>query len=388
MGFANIGQLPYNYKDQVSTVSALPTLGNAIGDLRTVQDTGIPYYWDGSAWQSLAGGGGGGGITALTGDVTASGSGSVPATVVSAGGGTGPFDSGRITTSPTDPNSMSPTIAEILTAAGGNSASQNNNLDDFLAIELASTPTPGSGGNPVSAYIVTGFQINGSLNEVIDFVGFGSTPSTADYFVVSQGAQNGVYPAGAFFGVPAFGFLGGLVAVSDAGGWVLYQNYQSNQTLVSLGANNVGGTFSGMSGFPAVVVAAASSADSAMEIQVGITDFFNGTAITYNEQYHIEPSEHANGSSGAAFTIDLSTASAQAVTITANVTFTLSNPQTGGSYLLKLVQDVTGGWTYTWPGSVHWSGGTAPTGSGANKTDLINLYYDGSIYYGSYSLNY
>lgn len=44
--------------------------------------------WNGAAWAPAAASGGGGGITALTGDVTASGSGSVPATVTGVGGST------------------------------------------------------------------------------------------------------------------------------------------------------------------------------------------------------------------------------------------------------------------------------------------------------------
>ena len=111
------------------------------------------------------------------------------------------------------------------------------------------------------------------------------------------------------------------------------------------------------------------------------------TQVTFGN-YHLEPCENNAGSSGATLTLDLSTCSAQKVTVTANVTFTLSNPVTGGAYVLKLVQDATGSRTYTWPGTVKWSGGTAPTGSGANKVDLINLYWDGTNYFGTSSLNY
>lgn len=111
------------------------------------------------------------------------------------------------------------------------------------------------------------------------------------------------------------------------------------------------------------------------------------TQVTFGN-YHLEPCENNAGNSSTAITLDLSTCSAQKVTMTGNATFTLSNPVTGGVYVLKLVQDATGSRTYTWPGTVKWSGGTGPTGSGASKTDLINLYWDGTNYYGSSSLNY
>jgi len=108
----------------------------------------------------------------------------------------------------------------------------------------------------------------------------------------------------------------------------------------------------------------------------------------YKGTYRMDPHEYDAGNSSTAITINWTNGSAQKVTMTDNVTFTLSNPVTGGTYVLKLVQDGTGGRTYTWPGTVSWSGGTSPTGSGASKTDIVNLYWDGTKYYGSFSLNY
>lgn len=113
----------------------------------------------------------------------------------------------------------------------------------------------------------------------------------------------------------------------------------------------------------------------------------NGSSLIYGN-YVMNPQEYNNGNSGTAITINLGRASAQKVTMNNNCTFTLSSPQVGGSYVLKLVQDATGSRTATWPGSVLWPGGVAPTLSGANKTDLINLYFDGTNYLGSFSLNY
>jgi hypothetical protein len=112
-----------------------------------------------------------------------------------------------------------------------------------------------------------------------------------------------------------------------------------------------------------------------------------GTSVVVNG-YHVEASETSAGSSGSAITLDFATASNQFVTMTANCTFTFSNPVAGGNYTLRLLQDSTGGWTYTWPSNVRWMGGSAPTGSTANKTDIIDFYYDGTYYYGVANLNY
>lgn len=80
-GYINIGPLsPGSWRTPVGNSSLLPMTGNTIGDAIVVQSSGDLYIWSGSAWV-VNGGGGGGGITTLTGDVTASGTGTVAATV-------------------------------------------------------------------------------------------------------------------------------------------------------------------------------------------------------------------------------------------------------------------------------------------------------------------
>lgn len=65
------------------------------------------------------------------------------------------------------------------------------------------------------------------------------------------------------------------------------------------------------------------------------------------------------------------------VTMSASITtLTFSAiPAAGRVYNLTLFlnQDATGGRTIIWPASVRWPGGTAPTLSAANKTDVITL---------------
>ena len=71
-----------------------------------------------------------------------------------------------------------------------------------------------------------------------------------------------------------------------------------------------------------------------------------------------------NGTSGSTATIDLEDGNFHKVTLTANCTFTFSNPPatgTAGSFTLFLVQDGTGSRTVTWPGTVDWAAATAPT---------------------------
>ncbi len=60
--------------------------------------------------------------------------------------------------------------------------------------------------------------------------------------------------------------------------------------------------------------------------------------------------------------------------------FTFANPGTGGIYVLVLKQPAGGAaGTITWPGTVLWSGGVAPTLTVTNgKVDVIEFYYDGT----------
>ena len=98
-----------------------------------------------------------------------------------------------------------------------------------------------------------------------------------------------------------------------------------------------------------------------------------------------------SGNSSTAQTIDWSTANVRKSTLTDNCTYTFTAPGTGaGVLVLEVAQDATGSRTVTWPGTVHWSGGTAPTlTTTASKVDIFTFYYNGTTYFGVTSgLNY
>lgn len=53
---------------------------------------------------------------------------------------------------------------------------------------------------------------------------------------------------------------------------------------------------------------------------------------------------------------------------------TFPAPQAGMSFTVELVQDATGGRTVTWPASVKWPAGTAPTlTTAASKADVFSF---------------
>lgn len=97
-----------------------------------------------------------------------------------------------------------------------------------------------------------------------------------------------------------------------------------------------------------------------------------------------------SGNSGSTKTIDWSLAHTQLSTLTASCTYTFSNPVAGDVYILYCKQGGTGSFTVTWPGSVIWSGGTAPTlTTTVGKIDIITFTYDGTSFRGVTSgLNY
>ena len=101
-------------------------------------------------------------------------------------------------------------------------------------------------------------------------------------------------------------------------------------------------------------------------------------AIKTKAQYNV-------GNSGSASTINWTNGPAQLITLTGNVTLTFSNPESGAAYVIKIATG-SGSYTVTWPNAVKWPGGTAPTITiSASATDLINLYYDGTNYLGTFA---
>ena len=68
-----------------------------------------------------------------------------------------------------------------------------------------------------------------------------------------------------------------------------------------------------------------------------------------------------------------------------NETFTFTAPAQSGTFILKLTQDSVGSRLATWPASVKWPAGTAPTLTTTATTgvDIIHFVFDGTNYYGT-----
>ena len=102
---------------------------------------------------------------------------------------------------------------------------------------------------------------------------------------------------------------------------------------------------------------------------------------TINDGY---TEETATANTSTAYTIDLANGTLQVLTLTGSCTFTFPTATAGKSFTLFLKQDATGSRTVTWPASVKWPSGTAPTiTSTASKGDKFVFTADGTYWWGS-----
>jgi hypothetical protein len=85
----------------------------------------------------------------------------------------------------------------------------------------------------------------------------------------------------------------------------------------------------------------------------------------------------AHGNLGATETIDTANGNYHWGTLNANCTFTFTTIVDTAErwFTLELIEDGTGGWTVTWPGSVVWLGGTVPTHTTTAGTTTIYAFF-------------
>lgn len=107
--------------------------------------------------------------------------------------------------------------------------------------------------------------------------------------------------------------------------------------------------------------------------------------VTYNAEYN-------NGNSGNATTIDWRNGNKQTMTVTgAPAVLTFTAPIGSCNLVFRITQGSGGSKTITWPSTVKWPAGTAPTlSTTANDVDIICFYYSATtgFYYGVASLDF
>lgn len=88
---------------------------------------------------------------------------------------------------------------------------------------------------------------------------------------------------------------------------------------------------------------------------------------------------------GGSFGVTWANGNKQKRTLNGAATVTFTAPGGPCNVVLKIVNS-GGARTITWPATVKWSGGTAPTPS--TTTDIYAFFYDGTNYYGSGMLDF
>lgn len=85
-------------------------------------------------------------------------------------------------------------------------------------------------------------------------------------------------------------------------------------------------------------------------------------------------------------TVDWNLSASQWGLLSGNTTLTFTAPPAGTRVMLRVIQDRTGSRTVTWPSTVRWLGGSAPTlSTTAGDVDIVTFFWDGYTYWGSHA---
>ena len=184
------------------------------------------------------------------------------------------------------------------------------------------------------------------------------------------------------FGAPAFDDLSDVTITSPTTGHIIRHNGTSfvntADTIYAAAAHTHAGT-----DITSGTVAAARLGSGTP----GTGNFLRGDGSWTNQL----AGQYASTRTTTTTTLNWNSGNVQTITLASgNNTFTFSNPIAGGRYLLELKQPASGAaGTVTWPATVKWSGGAAPTLTTTNgQTDIVTLYYNGTNYAASCALNF
>jgi hypothetical protein len=236
----------------------------------------------------------------------------------------------------------------------------------FTPISLYYTTT--AAGVPVNTNLVSGELALNITDEKLYFKNAGGTvkllASNGATTNVSTfaGGTTGLTPASATSGAVT---LAGTLAVANGG---------TNATTASITS------FNNITGYTASGATGTTSTNLVFSTTPTITTpvLTNPTVTAYLE------TAPAIANSGTAVTLALASGTVLSYTLTGNCTFTMPATTSGTSFIVRLIQDGTGGRTAVFTG-VKWPGGTVPTITTTASTgvDIISFVCIASIWYGN-----
>lgn len=135
----------------------------------------------------------------------------------------------------------------------------------------------------------------------------------------------------------------------------------------------------------------AHGAQTSGTLHAAATTSVNGfmSAADKTKLNRLEDTELDEGNSGAgAKTINFDTNYNVRVTLTGDAAFALDSPSGPGHFQMKILTGA-GSFNPTFSTTIRWAGGTAYTATTtASRADFINLYWDGSTWWGQYRLDF
>lgn len=249
---------------------------------------------------------------------------------------------------------------------------------------------PTSGGTGFIDYVVGNLLYADSTTTLAKL----APSATATRYLSNTGTSNA--PAWAAINL-ANGVTGTLPAAN--GGTSVTGVPTNGQTLIGNGTGYTLGTLTGTvnqvtvtNGAGTITLALPQSigtADTPQFARIGLGTGAGATAVlTTTGQINLGIFD--DGNSGSTKTINWNSGQVHKTTLTNNCTFTFSNPITGAiTYEMQVTQDATGSRIVTWPVSVLWVGGAAPTLSTVpGSIDYVSFKWNGSGYLGSAQIGF
>ena len=103
----------------------------------------------------------------------------------------------------------------------------------------------------------------------------------------------------------------------------------------------------------------------------------NGTIMCSGVRGHLLD----NGTTDGTTQFDISQSTVHKITLDQDATFSVTNDRAGDRFMIRVLQDGTGGHSVTWWSGISWAGNVVPTLSAANKADLLGFLCTGTNTY-------